>query len=417
MNILRQCMRQYMAVGLCLTLAVPLGWAQQAAIGPVAPKAPAIVRPYMAVEVPPVRAANSPRLSDLVRAGTLYLSVQDAVALALENNIDIEVARYNPLIMAENVTRSEAGGTLPGVPSNASQAGSVASGQGVAGSLQAAGVSAPGASSGRVQSTNASISQIGPITPTLDPLIQEASTFSHTTTLYPNSVVSASVALVDQTDVHTATLQQGILTGGSVSLTYSDHFLNENSATDVLNPSSAPVLSVSVQQYLLNSAGVAVNARFITAAKINRDASDLAFQTTVTNTVAQVLNAYYSLEADYEDVKAKRSAAETATTFLGNVKEQVRVGTLSPSETINAESLAITAQQALRDSRDGPDAAGSSIEEPVEPQRDSGSGAGGRAYPAGRPHPDSGARRPPAFGGSGEAGPGQPNRSGVGKAE
>ena len=118
----------------------------------------------------------------------------------------------------------------------------------------------------------------------------------------------------------------------------------------MLNPSSAPVLSVSVQQYLLNSAGVAVNARFITAAKINRDASDLAFQTTVTNTVAQVLNAYYSLEADYEDVKAKRSAAETATTFLGNVKEQVRVGTLSPSETINAESLAITAQQALRDS-------------------------------------------------------------------
>jgi outer membrane protein len=349
MNIQGQCMRQYMAVGLCLALAAPLG-AQQAAIGPVAPKAPAIVRPYLAVDVPPVRVTNSPRLSELVRAGTLYLSVQDAVALALENNIDIEIARYNPLIMAENVTRSEAGGTLPGVPSNASQAGSVASGQGVAGSLQAAGVSAPGASSARAQSTNAAISQIGPITPTLDPVVQEASTFSHTTSLYPDSVVSAAVSLVDQTDVHTVSLQQGLLTGGTVSLTYSDHYLNENSAADVLNPSSAPVLSISVQQYLLNSGGVAVNARFITAAKINRDASDLAFQTTVTNTVAQVLNAYYALEADYEDVKAKRSAAETATTFLGNVKEQVRVGSLAPSETINAESLAITAQQALRDS-------------------------------------------------------------------
>ena len=345
MNILRQ----YLAVGICLALAGPLGRAQQAAIAPV-PRGPAILRPYLAVEVPPARVANSPRLDQLVRAGTLYLSAQDAIALALENNIDIEVARYNPLILESNVTRSEAGGALPGVPSGASQAGSVASGQGVAGSQQAAGVSAPGSGSGHAQSTNATVSQIGPITPTLDPIIQEASTFSHTTTLYPDSVVSASAAVVDQTDVHTASIQQGLLTGGSVTLTFSDHYLNENSATDVLNPSSAPALSISVQQYLLNSAGIGVNARFINAAKINRDASDLTFQTTVTNIVAQVLNAYYALEADDEDVKAKRSAAETATTFLANVKEQVRVGSLAPSETINAESLAITAQQALVDS-------------------------------------------------------------------
>jgi len=326
------------------------GWAQQAAIAPAAPQGPAILRPYLAAEVPPVRLANSPRLSELVRAGTLYLTVQDAMALALENNIDIEVARYNPLILGWNVTRSEAGGALPGVPSNASQAGSVASGQGVAGSQQAAGVSVPGSTAGRAQSTNASISQIGPITPTLDPTIQEASTFSHTTALYPNSQLSATSTLVDQTRAHTASIQQGILTGGTVSLTYSDHYLNENSPTDVLNPTSAPSLSIAVQQYLLNNAGIAVNARFITAAKMNRDASDLAFQTTVTNIVAQVSNAYYSLEADYEDVKAKRSAAETATTFLANVKEQVRIGTLAPSETINAESLAITSQQALVDS-------------------------------------------------------------------
>jgi hypothetical protein len=52
----------------------------------------------------------------------------------------------------------------------------------------------------------------------------------------------------------------------------------------VLNPTSAPSLSISVTQYLLNSAGIAVNARFINVAKMNRDASDLAFQTTVTNT-------------------------------------------------------------------------------------------------------------------------------------
>ena len=328
-----------------------LAWAQQASIAPIAPQAPAILRPYLAPEVPLARLANTPRLSELVRAGTLYLTVQDAIALALENNIDIEVARYNPLIAAWNVTRSEAGGALPGVTSNASQAGSVASGQGVAGSQQAAGVRILGTSSGRSQSTNASITQIGPVTPTLDPIVQEASTFSHTTTVEPNSQQSITPVLVSQTDAHTASIQQGLLTGGNVTLNYSDHYLNENAPTDLLNPSSAPSLSISVQHNLLQNRGVAVNARFITVAKMSRDGSDLVFQTTVTNIVSQVLNAYYSLEAAYEDVKAKRSAAETAGTFLTNVKAQVRIGTLAPSETIHAESLAITSQQALVDSQ------------------------------------------------------------------
>jgi outer membrane protein TolC len=333
-----------------MLLCAPLACAQQPSIALIPPKAPAILRPYLAPSAPPARMANSPRLRELVRAGTLYLTVQDAIALALENNVDIEVARYNPLILSLNVTRSEAGGTLPGVPSNASQAGSVASGQGVAGSQQAAGVSAPGTGSTHVQSTNATISQIGPVTPTLDPIIQEASTFSHTTSLYPDSQASATSTLVDGTRALTASIQQGLLTGGTVTLTYTDHYLNENSPTDVFNPTSAPVLAVSVTQYLLNNAGVAVNARFINVAKMNRDASDLAFQTTVTGIVSQVLNAYYALEAADEDLKAKRSAAETATTFLANVKEQVRIGSLAPSETINADSLAVTAQQALVDS-------------------------------------------------------------------
>ena len=327
--------------------AAAVAHAQQSSIAPVKPHAPAIIRPYLAHPVPPIRVANSPLLSQLVRAGTLYLTVQDAIALALENNIDIEVARYNPLIMDWNLTRSQAGGTLPGVPSNASQVGAVASGQGVAGSQQAAGVSIPGAPTSHAQSTNATISQIGPITPTLDPVFQESSTFSHTTSLYPDSEQSATSTLVDGTRAQTLTFEQGFLTGGTVTLTYSDHYLNENSPTDVLNPTSAPVISIAVQQYLLNSAGVAVNARFITVARMNRDASDFAFETTVNNTVSQVLNAYYALAAAAEDVKAKKEAADTANSFLANVREQIRVGTLSPSETINAESLAVTAQQDL----------------------------------------------------------------------
>jgi outer membrane protein len=341
-------LRQYLAGSLVLLFPAS-GWAQQAAIAPEPPSAPSLFRPYLAPEVPPVRLANSPRMSELVRAGTLYLSAQDAIALALENNIDIEIARYNPLILDWNLTRAQAGGLLPGVPSNASQAGTVASGQGVLGSQQAAGVSIPGSISGRTQSTNASISQVGTVTQTLDPIVQESSTFTHTTTVEPNSQQSITPVLVSQTRVYSASIQQGLLTGGSLTLNYSDHYLNENSPTDLLNPSSAPSFALSFQHNLLQGFGLAVNARTITVARMNRNTSDLAFETTVSDVIFQVLNLYYSLAASYEDLKAKISAASTAAEFLAAVKERVRVGTLAGSETIAAESQAVSTEQARAD--------------------------------------------------------------------
>jgi outer membrane protein len=344
--------KQFLALALTLTCPVSFGWAQQASfagIAPTKPSAPAIVRPYLAVDVPPIRLANSPRLAQLVRAGTLYLTVQDAIALALENNIDLEVARYNPLISTWNVTRSEAGGALPGVPANSSQVGASALGQGVAGSQRAAGVSVPGSGSNRGQTTNATIQQIGPVTQTLDPLIQEASTFSHTTNLQANQILSATPTLIDDSRVHSITYKQGFLTGGSASVTYSDNYLKENALTDVLNPSSAPALSFQFQQGFLQGFGIAVNARFITVAKMNVGISDLTFQTQVTNIVFQVVNAYYNLEAADEDSKAKKGAADVAGTFLANVKAQVNLGSLAPSDVINAQSLLVTSQQALVD--------------------------------------------------------------------
>ncbi len=340
---------QCVALGLCLTCPASLTWAQQASIAAEKASMPSIVRPYFAVDVPPVRLANSARLNELVRAGTLYLTVQDAIALALENNIDIEVARYNPFIANWNVTRAEAGGALPGVPANSSQVGASALGQGVAGSQAAAGISLPGSTASRSQTSNTSIQQIGPVTQTLDPIIQETTTLSHTTNLYPVETLSGTATLIDNTRVNSVTYTQGLLTGGSATVSYADIHLNENATTDVLNPSSAPSLSFSFQQGFLQGFGIAVNARFITVAKMNAGISDLAFQTQVTNVVYQVLNSYYSLEAADEDSKAKRNATETATTFLANVKEQVRLGSLAPSDTINAESLLVTSQQALVD--------------------------------------------------------------------
>ncbi len=343
--------RKNVTAGLCYICTASLISAQQTAIAPIQPSAPVIVRPYMAVTVPPPRTRNSPRLTRLIRAGTLYLTAQDAIALALENNIDIEIARYNPLIAEWNVTRSEAGGALPGVPSNASQAGAVALGQGVAGSQAAAGVRITGFNNNAGQTANATVAQVGPITQTLDPTMQVQGTFSHVTTPQPNSVQSLTHVLLSNTRAYAGSYQQGFLTGGNVTVRYTDNYLNENSPTDVLNPSSAPTASITASHNLLRGFGIAVNARTITVAKMNVNISDRNFKTEVINVVADVLNAYYGLASAFEDVKAKTTAEDVARTFVENVNKQVTLGALAPPDLVTAKSQEVITRQALIDSQ------------------------------------------------------------------
>ncbi|HTW66548.1 MAG TPA: TolC family protein [Bryobacteraceae bacterium] len=328
-----------------------LTWAQDTQqIEPVRPHAPIIVRPYLPVTVPPVHLANSPLLQQLVRAGTLYLTKQDAIALALENNIDIEVSRYNPLISAWQLERSQAGGALPGVPSSASQAGSVAAGQGVAGSQAAAGVSVPGANSNVGKGTNATISQIGPVTQYLDPILQETTTFSHTSTPQPDPQQSEVLSLIQGTHVYTGSLQQGLITGGIATVNYSEHYLSENAPTDVLNPTVAPSVGFSIQHNFLQGFGIAANARTITISRMNVHTTDLNFEAQVAGIVTQVLDAYYALAADYEDLRAKRSASETAQGNVRDVNRQIEIGSLAPSDIITAQEQATSAAQAVEDS-------------------------------------------------------------------
>jgi outer membrane protein len=331
-------------------LLTPAAWPQEVDIAPVRPSGSVVVRPYRSAEVPPVRLSDSSRIGALVRGGKLYLTAQDAIALALENNIDIEVSRYSPLLAAWQLERAQAGGALPGVPSSASQAGSVAAGQGVAGSQAAAGVSIAGVNKNNATSTNATISQIGPVTQVLDPVFQATSTFSHTSSPQPELIQSVIANVVDNTRAFSGTFQQGLLSGGLITATYTDHYLNENSPTDLLNPSVAPNLSIGIQHNLLRGFGVAVNARQITIARISLNNTDLQFKGQVIGIVSQVLNTYYALGADHEDIKAKQSALETAQQLYANVKEQIRIGSLAPLEQANAEAQLANSRRDLVDS-------------------------------------------------------------------
>jgi outer membrane protein TolC len=294
---------------------------------------------------------NSARLKELIRAGNLYLSAQDAIALALENNIDVEVSRYAREIAQWQLLRSTAGGALPGVPSGASQAGSVASGQGVVGSQSAAGVSGGAGGQNGGRSANATISQVGPVTQTLDPSFQVATTFTHTSSPQANATQSLTSNLVSGSRAYTATYQQGFLTGGNITLGYTDHYLNENAATDLLNPSVAPKLSLSIQQNLLSGFGMAVNSRNIVVSKIGIETSDLNFRKNVSNVTVQVLSAYYSLAADYLELKAKQGALDVARAFEDNVKRQIVLGAAADADLITAQTQTAQAEGDLSDSQ------------------------------------------------------------------
>jgi outer membrane protein len=341
-------LREVVSIGVCWMVALPMqGQSPQLGIEPVRPTASIFRRPYLPVTVPPARLANSDRMTILVRAGKLYLNVHDAIALALENNIDIENARYNATLLSWNLERAEAGGALPGVPSASSQAQTVQNGQGVLGSQQAAGVQVPGSRGGSSGTSNATVSQVGPVTANLDPAFQESDTFSHRSNPQPNVVQSQTPVLIQGARNFTASYQQGFLSGGNITVSFAEHFLNENAPSDVLNPSVAPTQSFNLQQNLLRGLGVAVNARNITVAKMNLADADLNFKTQVSRVVANVLNTYYALVANSEDVRAKQSALETAQRFYDESKRRFELGALAQLDITSAENQVATSQQAL----------------------------------------------------------------------
>ena len=342
-------LRQTIAFGLCLLWPVTLTYAQEQEIAPERPHAPILWRPYLAPAVLPAPLANSTRLRDLIRGGNLYLTAQDAIALALENNVDVELSRYDTFIAEWNVERSQAGGSLPGVPSGASSASSVASGQGLQGAQSAAGVAAGGANQTSRSSGNATIAQVGPTVQTFDPVVQESTSFSHRTLLEPNTTASEQPYVIDQARTYSGSYQQGFVYGGSATVSYSDHYLNENAPTDILNPSSSNSLSISYQQTLLNGFGRAVNERTINVNKINFQTSDLNFRTSLIGTIVNVLDTYYALVADYESIRSKQSTIDAARQFLAENRSRVEIGTLAELDVTTAQSQLATSEQALVD--------------------------------------------------------------------
>ena len=308
---------------------------------------PAIIRPYRAPAVPEARLNNSARLHTLLRAGTLQLTVQDAIALAIENNLGLEIERYGPLLAQTALERAKAGGPLRGVPSASAQVSSVNSGVGVNGSSQSAGLGGGGGSSSGGSGGNASIQQVGAITPNLDPVLQSTTTQAHLTQPQSNTVVSQTTSLVQKIRTTSTTLQIGLISGGLVQYRNYEQSLKENSPSDELNPAVGPHMDLTFQHSLLRGMGVKLNDRGIRIANINTGAALESFRSELLNLVANVLNSYWDLVSAREERTARQRASENAQKFYTDTQKEIAAGAIPRVELSRAAAEVAARRQDL----------------------------------------------------------------------
>jgi outer membrane protein len=311
------------------------------------PHGPLLIRSYMPGSTSPVNLSNSSHLHSLIRAGRLYLTVQDAIALAIENNLDLEVDRYGPLVAEWNLERAHGGGPLRGVNNGTSLVNQATSGQGVLGSEIAAGLPTSNSGGGGGGNGGATVAQIGPVTQNLDPVLQNATSFSHTSYPYASTVLSQTPSLVSTQHVFDSFVQEGLLSGGYVQVTANESYLKQNAPSDYLNPSVAPVAQIYIRHDLLQGFGTGVNGRFIRVARKNIQASQETFRSQLLNVVANVLNLYWDLVTDDDDLAVRQRALDQAQKFYDDTRKQIELGVVPRFEASRAQANVTNSRQLL----------------------------------------------------------------------
>jgi outer membrane protein len=291
--------------------------------------------------IPPVKLTNSPRLESLIRAGNLYLTAQDVMALVLENNLDIAVQRYGPYLAREVVRRTEGGGFLRAVdtPLIAPPA-----------SVSTAGVStnANGLSSGAgLGSTGTIVTQIGPTPPNLDPQIFASFQIGHSTTPETNTIVAETSALTDEYRYMQVAYSQQFATGTAATLTFFNRRDDYNSYLYSIDPFLTGYLDLTITQNLLQGFGRSVNNRDIHVARNNVNWAELQLKLQVETTVAAALDLYYYLVSFNDAVRIKRQALETAQQLLDDNKKRVAIGALPEIEVTRAAAQVSASEEDL----------------------------------------------------------------------
>jgi outer membrane protein len=289
---------------------------------------------------------DSPRLEKLMRAGQIYLSIHDAIALALENNLDLEYARFNSRLSDANLLRAKAGQLLRNVSSTVNQGPSSAQLGVLAGANQ---LGSTGAASSNGQGgvlSGLNVQLAGSAIPNLDPVLTGFWQFSHTTSPQPSSFVTVTNALISQFQSAIFGVQKGYLTGTTVQLGMTNTVgLHQNSPNNDFNPSTSAALQLQISQNLLQGFGMAVNGRAIRVAKNQRRQTDLAFQQQVITTVANVANLYWDLVAFNQSLRIKQQAFEVNRTLYEENKRRAELGALAPIDVVQTEAEMRSAEE------------------------------------------------------------------------
>jgi outer membrane protein TolC len=313
-------------------------------------------RSYRVGALPLTRFENSSRVDALIKDGKLYLSLQDAIALALENNLDIELERYGPRMADADLLRAQAGSALRGVPL------AVLEGpNGVGGPVETPPGSAPPltpSSSTIINTginkalTDLSITGTTPLSagtpiPSFDPHLTGLVGPAYSNAPQANGTQTGYSYLIEHSVTGNLGLQKGFASGAVLDLGYTNLRQSYNDGTLSYNPYTASSLGLTWTQPLLQGFGFKLNRRYIRIARNNERVSDLVFRQQLISTVSNIIGLYWDLVTLNEDVQVKRDSLALAEKLLADNKVHVEVGTMAPLEVIRAEAEVAQARQVL----------------------------------------------------------------------
>jgi len=294
--------------------------------------------------IPKASFANSVRLTDLVKDGKIYLSLSDALALALENNYDIAIARYDLDIADTDILRTKTGAGPLGAP-----AGLITNTLGGSSSTLTAG-GGPGGStvgSGGAGSGTAGLSLTtagaGPNPESLEPSISSTLQFDRAQSPSTNFFTGGST----NTNTYNFAYNQGFVTGTAFQFTWDNSSATSTNAITTYSPQYNASFTAKVTQHLLQGAGIWINKRYMYQALNDRRITDSGFRQQILYTVNQVESIYWGLVQAYEDVQAKERALDQSAKVASDNRKQLEIGTMAPLDVLNADQSVASDKQAL----------------------------------------------------------------------
>ncbi len=320
---------------------------------------PNFVAPYTRRYVPPPNLVNSARTDTLFHDGKIYLSINDAMAMALENNLDITLQRYNLSIADTDLLLTSSGADARGV--NASVVQGTQGGELGAVSTGGTGISTTGATGTGAGGTQVGVGGAGagrngivvstlgsgPPIYNFDPVISGTIEGEHANFPQSNPVFTGVTSLNQNTNTYNFAYTQGFSTGTLMSVNYDNTYVTQNVPFNYVNPILTPSFRFQLTQHLLQGFGFDPNLRWIRIARNNREIADVVFRQQIMTTVSQVENIYWDLVTAYEAVKVNERQLQLAEKTLSDDQEQVKIGTLAPITLVQAQSGVETAKQNL----------------------------------------------------------------------